>query len=63
MDGDRLPVPWWRVATLVTLGAGLGLSVAKAETVPTVLLAVFIVPYLVFFGVWISVFLRSSRRE
>ena len=47
---DRLPIPWWRIATVALLGVALGLSVSSGHTGDAIIVGVLLVPGIVLVG-------------
>jgi hypothetical protein len=48
---DRVPVPWWRIATVALLAVALGIALASGHTGDAIIVAVLMVPGLVLVGV------------
>lgn len=46
-------IPWWRVAAILLLGVGLVGSISSGRTIEAVIVGVFLVTSLSFFGAWI----------
>jgi hypothetical protein len=59
----KVPVPWWRMARLLLLFVALGIGIAKDETIPTVIVAVLIIPYVAFLTVWFIVARRRTTNH
>jgi hypothetical protein len=58
---DSIPIPWWRLATVVLLGIALGIAVANGRTWDAVIVAVLIIPALAMTAAAIYFRVRGRR--